>query len=69
MAKRGRQSNWDGIVERVGRTLYGRMREIAQATALCTPSRAALVRLGKAAMHACADADRQDKKKIREVQK
>jgi hypothetical protein len=69
MKRRGRPSNWDGIVEHVGRKLYERMREIGQATAMCTPSRESMIRLGKAAIHACADADAQDKKKIARVQK
>jgi hypothetical protein len=64
MKRRGRPSNWDGIVEHVGLNVYRGMQGSGQATAKCTPSRASLMRLGKAALHACSDADAQDKMKV-----
>jgi hypothetical protein len=71
--RRGRRTNWEGITLHIGSRLYSQMRASGQATAKATPTADALMRLGRAAFHACADTDRQDKReaksKIREVKR
>lgn len=59
--KRGRPSNWDGIVLHAGRLAWTGTRQYRRHDE--EPSREALIRLGKALLHAGATAEKKAKEK------
>lgn len=56
----GRKSNWEGFCVHVGASVYDDMKRTKRATAMSQPTYEALLRLGKAALHALAVAEKLD---------
>lgn len=64
--KRGRRSNWDSIVLHIGSRVWNALVETGQIAATAVngdPSVEALLRLGRATLHASAQAERNQKSK------